>query len=69
MREKAQKIIEESIGNIPILFSNKDKVSEFAIIAMAGEIAMTYRLGLIDEQEFEDYMCLLNENHSKLSEF
>lgn len=69
MREKAKKIIEESIGSIPMLFHAKDKVAEFAVVAMAGEIAMAFRLNLISEREFEDYMCLLTENHSELPDF
>lgn len=69
MREKAINIIEESIGNIPILFNEKDKVSEFAVVALSGEIAMTLRLGLIDEDEFEVFMESLFANFSKLPKF
>ena len=69
MREKAKEIIEGSIANIPVLFNEKDKVAEFAVVALSGEIAMTLRLGLINEDEFEDYMRSLSENFSKLPKY
>ena len=66
MREKAKKIIEDGIFKMPILFDKRDAVAEFAVKAMAGEIAMAMRLDLITIDEMEEYMCLLHENFSKL---